>query len=693
MGRTLQNVGFRTSPSSDPKGGPTCCIASTIDDPNLRGVIGQKTSRWKRGKAVVLLAGVVLLFTGWNAATRPVLGPHSSLDLLMLRGERSSEDGLYVMYSKYFATAGRCSGCHGHDTLALAMVNEEGEDVNVADDWRSTMMANSARDPFFRAKMSHEVIVNPGHQTAIENKCLSCHAPLGMHEERMLGNPQFTAAMLDTSVIGLEGVSCLACHMQDPDSAGHFFSGQLHFDSAHVWGPYADADINAAIMEFFVGFRPGYGEHIQDGRVCAGCHSLITETLDLEGNATGGEFIEQATWHEWKNSIYQADTNTTCRGCHMPRINDYIVLASEYAFLQGHSPFGLHHLAGGNAMMLRLLKEHREELGIPATDTQFDSTIARTLRNLHSSVDLDVVLTDRTSDTDFIEARLINLVGHKFPSGYPSRRAFVRVFALDADGDTLFQSGAWDGTNEVIGHDAGYEPHYDVITQNDQVQIYEMVMGDVNGDVTTVLERAATTLKDNRPVPQGFSTAHYAYDTTRIEGVPASDIDFNHDALGIEGNGGDITRYHIPLNGYAGALTVHAQVYYQPVPPQWNAEMFNEHSARIDTFRTMYANADGTPELVAADSLFDNSTAVVDAPFSGIRIGPNPTRDGAVTITGTNVQDVIVYDAAGKRVRAILDRKGDAVRIQLPEAAGTYHVVVRDRDTERLFRIVRTSDQ
>ena len=653
----------------------------------------RSASGWKRAKVVTLLAGVILLFTGWNAATRPVLGPHSSLDLLMLRGERSSEDGLFVMYSKYFATAGRCSGCHGHDTLGLAMITEGGKDVNVADDWRSTMMANSARDPFFRAKMSHEGIVNPGHQTSIENKCLSCHAPLGMHEERMLGNPPFTAAMLDTSVMGLEGVSCLACHMQNPDSAGRFFSGELHFDSASVYGPYADDDINAAIMEFFVGFRPGYGEHIHDGRVCAGCHSLITGTLDLDGNATGGEFIEQATWHEWKNSIYQADTNTTCRGCHMPRIQDAIVLASEYAFLDGHSPFGLHHLAGGNTMMLRLLKEHKEELGIPANDTQFDSTIARTLRNLHNSVDLDVVLTERTNDTAFVEARLINLVGHKFPSGYPSRRAFVRVFALDAEGDTLFQSGAWDGTNEVIGHDTGYEPHYDVITQGDQVQIYEMVMGDVNGNVTTVLERAATTIKDNRLVPQGFSTSHYAYDTTRIEGVPMIDIDFNHDALGIEGNGGDIVRYHIPLSGYAGALTVHASVYYQPVPPQWNAEMFSEHSARIDTFRTMYANADGTPELVATDSLFDNSTTIPDPPSSGIRIGPNPTNDGLVTIIDAQIQEVIVYDAAGKRISVATERTDHGYRLRLPQVPGAYHVVVRDMSGQHLFRILRTSER
>lgn len=649
-----------------------------------------KSCLWvKSGKVLVLLVGTVLLFAGWTAATRPVLGPHSELDLLMLRGERSTEDGLYVMYSRYFATAGRCSGCHGHDTLELAMVDEEGTDVNVADDWRSTMMANSARDPFFRAKLSHEGLVNPGHQTEIENKCLRCHAPLGMHEERMLGNPPFTAAMLDTSVMGREGVSCLACHQQDPDSAGHFFSGNLHFDSAHVWGPYADDDINAAIMEFFVGFRPGFGQHIQDGRVCAGCHSLITETLDLDGNPTGGEFIEQATWHEWKNSIYQADSSTTCRGCHMPRINDYIVLASEYAFLQGHSPFGLHHLAGGNTMMLRLLKEHREQLGIPATDVQFDSTIARTLRNLHNSVDLDLVLTDRTSDTAFLEARIVNLVGHKFPSGYPSRRAFIRVFALDAEGDTLFQSGAWDGTNEVIGHDATYEPHYDLITQADQVQIYEMVMGDVNGDVTTVLERAATTIKDNRPVPQGFSTTHYAYDTTRIEGVPVSDIDFNHDLFGIEGNGGDITRYHIPLNGYAGALTVHARVYYQPVPPKWNAEMFSEHSPQIDTFRTMYETADGTPELVAADSIFDNSTAIADLERALPHVGPNPTRDGFVTITGGRVEEVAVYDVIGKRVPCMPERRGDAMRLRLPAAPGTYHLLVRSGQQQRLLRVVR----
>ncbi len=649
----------------------------------------------RRVKVIAGLITSVLLLVGWTEATTPRYGPHSALDMLRMR---SSEDGLLVQYSYFFATAGRCSGCHGHDTMQLAMVTPGGVDVNVADDWRSTMMGNSARDPFFRAKASHEGLVNPGHRIAIENKCLGCHAPLGMHEERMLGHDPFNLAMLDTSVMGQEGVSCLACHQQQPDSAGHYFSGDLHFgfhpnnqgdNSARVYGPYADDEINPAIMTFFVGFKPGFGQHIIDGRACAGCHSLITETVDLDGNLTGGEFVEQATWHEWLNSDYSSDLNTTCRGCHMPRIQDSIVLASEYAFLPGHAPFGKHHLAGGNTFMLRLLKQHRNALGIPAYDHQFDSTIARTVRNLLSSVDLDVQLIDRTSDTAYVDVRLQNQVGHKFPSGYPSRRAFVQVIATDANGDTLFKNGLWDDTYEVIGHDTGYEPHHDVIRQEDEVQIYELVMGDVNGNVTTVLERAAAPLKDDRLVPQGFTTNHPSYDTTVIAGVPSSDTDFNHDALNNEGNGGDIVHYHLPLNGYSGALTVHARIFYQPVPPLWNQEMFSHHSAAIDSFKTMYDQADGTPEFVAGDSLFDVGMAVTGTVDHTLSIQPNPTRDGQVTIVGNRISSVTTFDAKGAQVNTRAQQHSEGWRLTLPPTPGVYHVIVRIDGKEYLRRIVR----
>src|SRR5690242_17146876 len=88
---------------------------------------------------IVSLGLAVLVLAGWRSAVLPRYGPHSAMDIAKLAGDRSEEDGLYVMYSTYFATAGRCSGCHGHDTMAVAMVDESGTDVNVVDDWRSTM--------------------------------------------------------------------------------------------------------------------------------------------------------------------------------------------------------------------------------------------------------------------------------------------------------------------------------------------------------------------------------------------------------------------------------------------------------------------------------------------------------------------------------------------------------------------------
>ncbi|MBP7407965.1 MAG: T9SS type A sorting domain-containing protein, partial [Flavobacteriales bacterium] len=559
----------------------------------------------------------------------------------------------------------------------------------LVDDWRSTMMSNSARDPFFRAKAEHEVLVNPEHQVEIENKCLSCHAPLGMHEERMLGHPPFTMAKLDTSYLGRDGVSCLSCHMQSEASAGTFFSGELQFDSARVYGPYSDDQINPAIMQSFVGFTPGFGGHIVNSKVCAGCHTLTTETLDLDGNATGDVFVEQATYHEWLNSVYSA-TGTQCNTCHMPRLNEPILLAADYAFLNPQEPFGLHHLVGGNVQMLKLLKTNKDTLDIPANDTQFDSTIVRTQRMLtERTLDAQITLADRTSDTIFYDLLLENRAGHRFPSGYPSRRAFVEFVVLDFEGDTVFKSGRVNSDYEVEGHDAGYEPHHDMINATSQVQIYELVMSDVNGNVTTVLERAKDPIKDNRLTPIGFSTMHPSYDTTRVAGVPGTDTDFNHNSVG-EGSGSDVVHYHVPVTSFTGDLRAFARIYYQPVPPGWNAEMFSHSGTRIDAFRDMLAASDRSPTLVASDSLLVGPVGFEDTPAERVQVFPNPTTDGWVMVTSDIPFNTInVHDARGAIVPATIERGRNHARIRLPDVAGLYFVRLRVGGTEVLKRVVR----
>ncbi len=526
-----------------------------------------------------------------------------------------------------FPKATSCEGCHGFDINGNANLDEQGNDVNVHDDWKATMMANSAKDPFWRAKVSHEILVNPNHSLDLQSKCTSCHAPMGHYTAILRGMEHYLMDSLLVDTIGIDGVSCGACHQQaDVPQLGSLHSGSLIFDTTRVqYGPYEMPF--APPMDNFVGFKPVYSEHIHDAGICAGCHTLITQTVDLEGNYTGNDFVEQATYHEWLNSDYSnGEGLQTCQNCHMPKIEDDVVISNNYIFLQPQQGFALHEFAGANTFMLQLMKEHRTELGIEAQAENFDSTLAATFRMLQQkSIDLDLELTDLTADTAYFSVSLYNKAGHKFPSGYPSRRAFVEFVVATTEGDTIFHSGILQANYEVEGQDPHYEPHHNVISATEQVQIYEFVIGDVNGNFSTVLERGNYPLKDNRLPPIGFSTSHEVYDTTLIIGNAAMDADFNY-IDGSEGSGSDIVHYHIPVTGFSGIAHVSAKVYYQSLPPKWMAEMFAEDTPEINSFKAMYDAADQSPVLVASASLDSLVITGTKNHFvqNGIKVFPNP---------------------------------------------------------------------
>jgi len=395
------------------------------------------------------------------------------------------------------------------------------------------------------------------------------------------------------------------------------------------------------------------------------------------------------------SAIYDTDANPeggiTCQGCHVPRIDDAVVISANYLFLQGKSPFGLHHFAGANTFMLGLLRDNSAALGLTASTTQFDSTIARSdnmLKQKSALLDLNVI--SRDADTAFIDLTLTNLAGHKFPSGYPARRAFVEIIVLSAENDTLFHSGGWNSDYEVMGHDASWEPHHDVITSPDQAQIYEMVMGDVNGNKTTVLERAKEPLKDNRLTPIGFTTSNYAYDTVLIAGVPVTDIDFNKSSTGVEGSGTDKVHYHVPMNGHTGLIRVVSNLWYQSAPPRWMEEMFAFNTNDIDTFRDMYEAADPSPVLVKDVEVIDQTIAVDDLRELGVRIFPNPVNNGLLQIEGITdkVNSIDVFDMSGARVAGHIPNGSGKWQLQLSERTGTYLVIVSTDTRKYVERVV-----
>ena len=658
---------------------------------------------WKKSlgsSKVLVIAAASVVFVLLTAAyqKRKPTGYHSAEELA---GYRNVTGGLPTGSSDMFMGSGRCAGCHGVDqdiaNPPLALVDGNGVNVGPSENWRATIMANSAKDPMWRAKLAHETLVNPGHAGELTNKCTSCHAPMGRFEAEHDGVEFYTTDMLDADSIARDGVSCMACHAQQIETTGLFFSGELHYNPDTIWGPIFDIPKNGLpmqdfIMANFVGVAPVAHAKASKSESCAGCHSLITNTADLQGNATGTTFIEQATYHEWLNSSYNTqDFNSVeCQGCHMPKTEEPIIVASGYDWLPGREPFAQHWLVGGNSFMLELMKNRIDELGLTANEEHFQTVIDRTLDNLQNhTADIEIIPGLIDSDTARYTVRISNKAGHKMPSGYPARRAFVEFVMTDEEGNEVFHSGRINPDFEVQGQDPTWEPHYDIITDDaNEVQIYEMVMGDVLGNVTTVLERAHHMIKDNRLVPTGFSTTHAAYDTTIVVGAAATDPNFNA-INGIEGSGTDDVHYHIPLDGISGNVTVTARFWYQSLPPKWNEEMFAYDHPLINSFEEMYWQEGPDPVEMASHTLNTTITGVKEMSrlFS---VSPNPTSNGWVMVNAGKdaIQSIHVYSLDGKLVETLRPAATRA-QVRLPLIVGTYLLDVQTSRGRKVERVIR----
>jgi nitrate reductase cytochrome c-type subunit len=559
----------------------------------------------------------------------------------------NAPDSLFEGANLEFSSAGKCDHCHGSDPMGIANVDGEGGDVNVIDDWSSSMMALSAKDPYWRAKVSEEVFVNPLLQQEIESTCTKCHAPLGHFAATMHGATHYSIADMLADSVALDGVSCTACHSQLPQPEVALHTGQLLMaDDSVVYGPYYNPLITP--MALYSGYTPEQADHISDAKLCAACHSLVTETVDLNGALTGNHFVEQATWHEWLNSSYSTNS-TTCQKCHVPQLPDQMVRLATGYMTPPRGPYGLHTLAGGNVTMLQLMRDNREQLGIYPSEAQFDETINATRNMLQEqSLQMEVTEINRTADTLYIDVKLTNLVGHKMPSGYPARRMTVVLYAEDPTAFTeIFRSGGFDEEFYVLNEDAPFEQHHNVINDEEQVQIYEMVIGDVAGNKTTILTRANSALKDNRLVPLGFAETGTMYDTTAIV-LNTTDADFNHSPN--VGSGTDVIHYRIPTNGLASELNVHAAVYYQSVPPGWTESFASVTTEEVATFNSMFSTTDQTPVLMKEATVevaaYIGINANTHNTFASIRnSGPNQ-----LTIAAAESMSLTIYDVKGNLI-------------------------------------------
>lgn len=497
------------------------------------------------------------------------------LIILISFGFNYNIDQLPVNTSTLFSGSGNCITCHSSTGTQFM---DNGRAVSPDAHWQSSMMANASKDPLWQAKVTAEVNENPHLKSVIEDKCLTCHAPMGRTEAKY-HQKDYSLEVMQQDKLALDGVSCTVCHQIKNDNLGEnsSFSGQYQIDdSKSIYGPYTSPFTNS--MQNFTGYTPKHGAHIKESELCATCHTLITPFVNDMGEIVGN-FPEQMPYFEWKNSIYPSEKKS-CQSCHMPENRkDYIIANRPNWFDTKRNPIYEHHFVGGNTLIPSILKENATALGLNSEIKNVDTTLSLSKKMVSNAIDMEVEF-NRFLDKVELKVILKNKAGHKFPTGFPSRRAWLHIKVLDNNNEVVFNSGDYDQEGKLV-FEKEYHPHYDVINTNDKVQIYETVMGDVNNNPTYTLLRASRYLKDNRLPPVGFTNTTPYDSLISVSGLAETDLNFNYSSTGT-----DTITYVLPYS--PGQLRYDVNLCYQTLAYPFYQDLIRNSSDEISRFKSMY---------------------------------------------------------------------------------------------------------
>ena len=547
-------------------------------------------------RRVMPLAGAVWMFAVFLASPRAA---HVTA--------QNAEGGVAGRKTRHdlslFSHSEDCVACHNN------LVTPAGEDVSIGATWRSTMMANSARDPYWQAGVRRETIDHPTHSAAIQDECAECHMPMATRIARAAGSKgeMFAHLPIDNrSDSGLrrlaaDGVSCTVCHQISSDRLGtrESFNGEFVIKptpaggARAIFGPDRIDAGRTTIMRSVSGFVQEEAPHMKQSELCASCHTLITQAFGPSGDVIGS-LPEQMNYQEWQHSDFNKEERS-CQSCHMPVVSGPIRTSSVLG--DARDTLARHVFVGGNAYMVRLLNRYRNELGVAALPSELEATAKATERQLREdTATLAVSAPQLNAGTLAFDVDIRNLTGHKFPTGYPSRRTWLHVTVKDGQGTPVFESGAINEDGAIAGNDndadpSKIEPHYEQITSPDQVQIYEPILGDRTSVPTTGLLTATQYLKDNRLLPRGFDKTTAAAEIG-VYGGAARDPDFT--------GAGDRVRYLVNVSAL-GPYTVEAELRYQSIGYRWAHNLEKYDAPEPKRFVSYYnATSAGSSVVVAA---------------------------------------------------------------------------------------------
>lgn len=274
--------------------------------------------------------------------------------------------------------------------------------------------------------------------------------------------------------------------------------------------------------------------------------------------------------------------------------------------------YARHNFKGLNMFLLEMFNQFDDVLGVRKNDFMTGSTTAiqqakedflRQATNDVAKINVSTEVSDEGQLTADVE--VLNQVGHRFPSGVGFRRAFLEFLVvensvategkdrivwssgrtneigvlLDGDGKPLPSEFFQDHPNpeENRGNSQCCQHHHEVITSQDQVQVYETLLHSADHKFSTSFIHAGRVIKDNRLLPRGWSEKGPG------PGLKGKFLEATHpgplaknDERYQDGSGSDVVTYkvNLPAGVDPNDCEVHVTLYYQSIPPYFLQSLF-----------------------------------------------------------------------------------------------------------------------
>ncbi|MBT5414530.1 MAG: hypothetical protein HOH66_16635 [Rhodospirillaceae bacterium] len=436
-------------------------------------------------------------------------------------------------------------------------------------------------------------------------------------------------------------------------------------------------------MENALGITPKHDAGLRQSEACGSCHTVHLSVL-LEGKAVGQIYEQTTYPEWAFSAYRTGETTAgelphgkgeaaqSCQDCHMPSRDESGTpyrskiasiqefsnfpetdhrLAPEEIDLPVRDGFARHTLVGLNVFLVKIAQQFPDVLGIRTQDPMLVSRgLDPLLRTEQAMLDLasdqtaELTIDGIELDASTLRAKVTvtNKAGHKFPSGVGFRRAFVAFRVLDQNGGELWASGRTNAAGAIVDEsdepvegeywwaedcstrlrpdERRHQPHYQTVTKQDQVQIFQELVAappedgsqavcghdaEPRGALTTSFLSICAPVKDNRLLPKGTLPLSDRVEIAKALGA-GEDLARDTGAVAVGDDrdylsgGGDTLVYEVALDDLPPGRqpqSVEATLYYQATPPFYLQDRFCT-SQSADTKRLKFLaghlNLDGT---------------------------------------------------------------------------------------------------